>query len=122
MGDSDEKQAVKKWLKELREKRGYTQKELAEIIGVDTRTILNAESATGSLPRGLSFLRLLRELGVVADAPVETEGGLAGRLAKLEEEVADGFASIRLLLGDPAAGTVREEPQPQPRRARGKGP
>lgn len=80
---------MKKWLRDLREQRGYSQAELGEAIGLTGRAILNAEKASEGFPHGLAMLRLLRVLGVVVDAPLAESDGILVRLRALEEKVAE---------------------------------
>lgn len=109
----DEEREAKRWLRHLREERGLSQAALAEIVGVDRRTIHNAESEreeTG-LPQGLNLLRILRELGAVADAP----GPSDRPLERLEEKVDEALGALgdvlELLRGAPpgAGADVGEE-------------
>lgn len=71
VGNLVELREVKRWLRDLREQHGYTQLEVAEMVGVDTRTIMNGENVKHGLPHGIHMVRWLRALGVVSDAPVD---------------------------------------------------
>jgi transcriptional regulator with XRE-family HTH domain len=93
-GPWEEVAATKRWLRELREQSGMTQAELGARMGLTARAVLNAESAKEGLPRGLPFLKMLRALGVVADAPLQADP-LDVRLQALEAEVREAVALTR---------------------------
>ena len=83
--EDDEILEVKRWLRGLR--GDMTQRELAEAMGVTTRVVINAEDVTNpALPRGLPFLRMLRELGVVVAAPAASPS-ISDRLGSVEAQV-----------------------------------
>ena len=87
-GPWEEVVAVKTWLRECRVQSGMTQAELGQRMGLTGRAVLNAESLKEpGLPRGLPFLKMLRALGVVADAPLAADP-LDVRLESLEAQVA----------------------------------
>lgn len=92
-GPAAERSALKKWLLEARNATGETQESLAVKLGVDRKTIYNAERIGGPLPQGLTMVRYLRALGVLSDAPVSLPG--EDRLARLEEQVADLAGLVR---------------------------
>lgn len=110
--DIREAAAVKAWLKDLRAKTGWTQNDVAEMLGVTGRTIINLESPDEGFPRGLTMVRYLRALGVVADAPVETPG--LGRLAALEEAASRSSALQDRILELLLALTALQEGQDPP--------
>lgn len=101
MKDAKETLEVKQWLRELRTHAGLSQEALAEIVGVTRRTILNAESRNAGLPEGLTFLRILRELGALSEQAPAPSNPLAELRAEAElvrHLLADGFDSLRLTL------------------------
>lgn len=85
-GPWEEIAATKKWLRELRVASGMTQAELGARMGLTARAVLNAESPKEGLPRGLPFLKMLRALGVVVDAPLAVDS-LEDRLQALETKI-----------------------------------
>ena len=92
---TQEEKVVKAWMRDLLEKSGASKASLARELKVEPRTISNAFADGASLPRGLTFYRLLRELGGLspeAPGPADT---LSGRLSGLEEEVAELTALVR---------------------------
>lgn len=113
----EERLAAKRWMRGLREARGYTQAELAALAGTSTRTVLNLEAAGSSFPNGWTMLRLLQELGAVADAPAAPPDGLDARLQSLEEQVARGFEKNVRALGRLANRIDRLGQQELPRSA-----
>lgn len=82
----DDTATVKQWLRELRRQAGLSQRDVAAAVGVSLKTIHNAEAADQGMPAGLTMLRMLREYGAVADAPVG-DSPLEARLRSLEEKV-----------------------------------
>jgi transcriptional regulator with XRE-family HTH domain len=82
----EEEAEVKAWLRTLRRAAGLSQSDVAAAVGVSTRTVHNAEKAGAGMPAGLTLLRMLREYGAVADAPV-AESHLEQRLRSLEDAV-----------------------------------
>lgn len=92
---------VKRWLKTLREEHGLTQKELGQAIGRHARTVINAEDESEpALPQGWAFYLMLRELGVLLDAPPASQPTVSDRLAALEAQVAEGAKEVVLSLQD----------------------
>ena len=77
--------AFRKWLRELRERAGLTQDELAAAIGTDRRNIRRWE-AEGHDPAGTVLLRMLSALGVhlVPQAPHELPRAVNTELRDLQ--------------------------------------
>lgn len=104
---------AKRWLRRLREDAELSQAALAEIVGVDRKTIINAESEQEGkgLPHGFTLLRILQELGVIASAPSSADRPL-GRLEEKVDEALGGIADVLELLREPPsesdAGVPRE--------------
>lgn len=91
-GNAREQDEVKAWLRKLLADSKWSKAALAREFGVEPKTITNAFSGRASLPRGLTFYRLLRELGALRpDAPGSSET-IAARLQSLEGKV-DGLAT-----------------------------
>jgi len=96
-------------LRRLREERGLSQAALAELVGVDRRTILNAESErdeTG-LPQGFTLLRILRALGALESAPAARDSPLARIEEKLDAAlvgIADALDLLREAPSESGAG------------------
>ena len=82
---------MKAWLRTLRRAAGLSQSDVAAAVGVSTRTVHNAEKAGAGMPAGLTLLRMLRQYGAVADAPV-AESHLEQRLRSLEDGVRESVA------------------------------
>lgn len=83
----DTRPAVKRWLKQLREQQKLSQEDLADVLGVDRRQIVNWEGK-GGLPGGVTFLRYIRALGVEITPPAplpEDEPTLRDQLAAISE-------------------------------------
>ncbi len=114
--DASELEA-KRWLRKLREGNELSQRALGELVGVDRRTILNAESEgdDAGWPHGFTLLRMLQELGAVVDAPAPTETPLA-RLEEKVDETLTGIADVLDLLrgapGQSAVGAPTGTPRP----------
>lgn len=119
--ETSEVDAIKIWLRELRKGRGLSQRALADIVHVTTKTIVNAErlGSGESLPQGITMMRILRELGAVADVPVE-ESPLERRLRLLEEKVAglptakdlrEGLETLRVAIRPEASAGTRASQQ-----------
>lgn len=68
---------AKAWLRALRKEQGYTQKELAELVDRNSRTILDAEKPGAGWPGGFTLLRMLQVLGALKDFPGEADSPLA---------------------------------------------
>lgn len=119
---TDEGTQFKLWLRALREERGYTQDEVALVLNVDAKTIKNLESPRQGFANGLTILRYLRFLGVLLDAPAETEQ--TDRLGSLERSVAKAVALTAEILRlnqdafDELLPLVRELRPAEPRAAR----
>lgn len=118
---ANERAAAKKWLRDLRAARGYTQVELAELVGVDRRTILNAEDQNQGFPNGWTMLLVLRELGVVADAPADPVSPVVVLLGSLEEQVAAGFEKTTRAIARLANHIDRLAPPAPPQAGSGSG-
>jgi len=92
-----EQAEVKAWLRRLLKESGHSKAGLARDLGVVPRTIANAFSdAAESLPGGLTFYRLLRELGALSPEAPGTSGTTYARLDELRSEV----AATRLLVAE----------------------
>lgn len=93
MAQAEDIRDAKLWLRRRREALGLSQAALGEIIGVDRRTIGNAESLTGeaqsSLPHGVNLWRMLQALDGLVEAPP-----MGGPLQQLRDEVAEGMAAL----------------------------
>ena len=96
--DASEREA-KRWLRELRNRSHLSQRALGELVGVDRRTILNAESEgdDAGWPHGFTLLRILQELGAVREAPAPSDSPLA-RLEEKVDESLSGIADVLDLL------------------------
>ena len=103
---------AKTWLRSLRVEAGLSQRALAELVDVDTRTVLNAESVKSGWPGGFTLLRMLQELGAVEGAPAPADSPLArleaavaataDATAQSLEAIAEGIARIEDRLSDGA--------------------
>lgn len=88
--------AFRQWLRELRERAGLTQDELALAVGTDRRNIRRWE-VEGHDPSGTMLLSVLSALGVelVPTAPGTAPGAVNAELARLQAlvyETADAAA------------------------------
>ena len=104
---------AKRWLRDLRQASGLTQKQLGELVGRDTRVILNAESETSGWPGGFTLLRMLQELGVVEDAPAPADSPLA-RLEEKVDEALSGISDLIELLHEPPGESDAGAPRGSP--------
>jgi transcriptional regulator with XRE-family HTH domain len=89
--------AFRTWLRELRERAGLTQEELAIAVGTDRRNIRRWE-VEGHDPSGTVLLRILEAVGakIVPGLPVEIPHAVNAELRELRrdlEENADREAS-----------------------------
>ena len=79
------------WLRELRERAGLTQEELAAAVGTDRRNIRRWE-IEGHDPSGTMLLRVLAAVGIeFAQAlPSGVPGAITTELRELRREVSEG--------------------------------
>jgi transcriptional regulator with XRE-family HTH domain len=82
--------AFRNWLKELRERAGLTQDELAAAVGTDRRNIRRWE-AEGHDPSGTVLLRILEALGaeVVPKLPAELPRAVNAEVQELRTALAE---------------------------------
>jgi transcriptional regulator with XRE-family HTH domain len=81
----NEKPALKKWLRDLRQNSGYSHDDVADLMGVTPKTVKNLQSSREGFGHGDTLLRYLKVLGALPDAPMAPPG--QGRLARLEARV-----------------------------------
>ena len=87
MEPEDELQ-LKEWLVELRDRAGLSQQQVADEIGVERKTVYNAESPKQGNVSGLTLFRMLRLYGALADPPSAGES-LSDRLEAVRAMVVD---------------------------------
>jgi transcriptional regulator with XRE-family HTH domain len=82
--------AFRTWLRELRERAGLTQDELATAVGTDRRNIRRWE-VEGHDPAGTMLLSILEAVGakVVPAPPAEIPGAVNAELRELRRDLAD---------------------------------
>lgn len=69
--EQEEREETKSWLRELREASDLRQEDVAGMLGVSLKTISNMENPKHGFPNGLTVIRYLRALGVVAASRTE---------------------------------------------------
>lgn len=118
--DTDERQEIKKWLRQLRENANLMQAEVAYRTGQARESVGNAENPKRGLPEATALLRMLRLYGAVADAPVFQEETLESLLRELSAQVdraqhraASSFASLEQAIDELADRLPREDDPPQ---------
>lgn len=85
---TEEERQLKEWLVRLRTSQGLSQQQVADEVGVERKTIYNAESPKQGNVSGLTLYRMLQLYDALREDPEEAES-LSDRLEALRAMVVD---------------------------------